>query len=230
LDAELLLNKAKKNGILTKPAAEYTEKEAFQLLMTPGFSTKENVTEYSGRGVGMDVVKKNIEKIGGTVLVESKKGHGMSVFLKIPLTLAIVDGMNISVGSSVYTLQITAISQSFKATKEQIILDTDGNEMIMIRGEVYPIIRLHDLYDVPEAITDIEEGILIQVQSGEQSACLFVDQLIGMQQIVVKPLPTYLNRYDVKPYGISGCTILGDGNISLILDAGSIIEMVMAKR
>jgi two-component system chemotaxis sensor kinase CheA len=230
LDAEALLNKAKKSGILTKPAGEYTEKEAFQLLMTPGFSTKENVTEYSGRGVGMDVVKKNIEKIGGTVLVESKKGHGMSVFLKIPLTLAIVDGMNVSVGSSVYTLQITAISQSFKATKEQIILDTDGNEMIMIRGEVYPIIRLHDLYDVPEAMTDIEEGILIQVQSGEQSACLFVDQLIGMQQIVVKPLPTYLNRYDVKPYGISGCTILGDGNISLILDAGSIIDMVMAKR
>ncbi|MCL2056517.1 MAG: chemotaxis protein CheA [Oscillospiraceae bacterium] len=227
LDAEKLLQKAAATGILTKPAGEYTEREAFQLLMAPGFSTKEEVTEYSGRGVGMDVVKKNIEKIGGTVLVESKKGQGMSVFLKIPLTLAIVDGMNISVGNSVYTLQITAISQSFKATKEQVILDTDGNEMIMIRGEVYPIIRIHNLYGIYDGITDIEEGILILVQSGEQAACLFVDQLLGMQQIVVKPLPVYLNRYDIKPYGISGCTILGDGNISLILDVGSIIDLVM---
>lgn len=230
LDAEKLLAKARESGILTKPVNEYTEKEAFQLLMAPGFSTKEKVTEYSGRGVGMDVVKKNIEKIGGSVVVESKKGHGMSVFLKIPPTLSIVEGMNISVGSSVYTLQITAISQSFKATKDQIILDTDGNEMIIIRGEVYPVIRLHELYDVPDAITDIEEGILIQVQSGDHFACLFVDQLIGMQQIVVKALPVYLNRYNIKPYGISGCAIMSDGNISLILDAGSIIDMVMDKR
>ncbi|MDR2931902.1 MAG: chemotaxis protein CheA, partial [Oscillospiraceae bacterium] len=230
LDAEKLLIKAKANGLLTKPANEYTDKEAYQLLMLPGFSTKEKVTEYSGRGVGMDVVKKNIEKVGGTVVIESKKGQGMSNFLKIPLTLAIVDGMNISVGGGVYTLQITAISESFKVTKDQVILDTENNEMIMIRGDVYPIIRLHELYGVPDAITDIEQGILILVQSGEQSACLFVDQLIGMQQIVVKPLPVYLNRYDIKPYGISGCTILGDGNISLILDVGSIIDKIMEKR
>ena len=230
LDAEKLLAKGKQNGILTKPAGEYTEKEAFMLLMMPGFSTKDQVTEFSGRGVGMDVVKKNIEKIGGTVHIESKKGYGMSVFLKIPLTLAIVDGMDISVGGGIYTLQITAINESFKATQDQVIIDTSGNEMIMIRGDVYPIIRLHRLYGVPDAITDIEEGILIWVQSGERSICLFVDQLIGEQQIVVKPLPKYLNKYDIKPCGISGCTILGDGNISLILDVGSIIDNVMEKR
>jgi two-component system chemotaxis sensor kinase CheA len=230
LDAEKLLAKAGKNGILTKPASEYTEKEAFMLLCAPGFSTNEVVTEYSGRGVGMDVVKKNIEKVGGSVVIESKKGHGMSVFLKIPLTLAIVDGMDVTVGGGIYTLQITSINESFKATKDQLIVDTNGNEMIMIRGDVFPVIRMNELYNVQEAFTDIEEGILIWVQAGDQSAVLFVDKLIGEQQIVVKPLPTYLKRYDIKSFGISGCTILGDGNISLILDVGSIIEKVMEKR
>jgi two-component system chemotaxis sensor kinase CheA len=230
LDPQKLLEKAKKNGILTKPASEYTEKEAFMLLFTPGFSTKEEVSEYSGRGVGMDVVKKNIEKVGGTVQVESKLGYGMSVFLKIPLTLAIVDGMDVSLGGDIYTLQITSINESFKAKNDQVIVDTEGNEMIMIRGNVYPVVRLHELYNVPNAITDIEEGILIWVQSGDDSACLLVDELIGEQQIVVKPLPKYLNRFGVKGYGISGCTILGDGNISLILDVGAIIEKVLEKR
>jgi two-component system chemotaxis sensor kinase CheA len=102
--------------------------------------------------------------------------------------------------------------------------------MIMIRGDVFPIIRMNELYNVENAVTEIEEGILIWVQAGDQSAVLFVDQLIGEQQIVVKPLPTYLKRYDIKSFGISGCTILGDGNISLILDVGSIIEKVMEKR
>lgn len=230
LDAEALLNKAQGNGILTKPMSEYTEKEAYMLLCAPGFSTKTAVTEYSGRGVGMDVVKKNIEKIGGTVVIESKKGHGMSVFLKIPLTLAIVDGMDIQVGDNIYTLQITSINESFKATKDQLIKDTTGNEMILLRGEVYPVIRLHNLFNVPNALTDIEEGIFIWVQSGDHSACLFVDQLIGEQQIVVKPLPLFLNRYDLKSLGISGCTILGDGTISLILDVNSIIEKTMEQR
>jgi len=230
LDAEKLIAKAKSNGILTKPASEYTEKEAYMLLCAPGFSTKEAVTEYSGRGVGLDVVKKNIEKVGGTVVIESKPGYGMSVFLKIPLTLAIVDGMDVTVGGGLYTIQITSINESFKAAREQIIVDTTGNEMIMIRGDVYPIIRLHELFGVPNAHTNIEDGILIWVQAGEQSACLFVDELIGEQQIVVKPLPSYLSRYDAKSYGIAGCTILGDGNISLILDVGSIIEKTMEMR
>jgi two-component system chemotaxis sensor kinase CheA len=231
LDAEYLLRKAEDKGILTKSASDYTEKEAFQLLMAPGFSTKEQVTEFSGRGVGMDVVKKNIEKIGGTVVIESKKGRGTSVFLKIPLTLAIVDGMDISVGGGIYTLQTTSINESFKAKLDQLIVDTDGKEMMMIRGSVYPVVRLHELYNVPNAITDIEEGILIWVQASDgRSACLFVDELIGEQQIVVKPLPKYLSRFDIKPYGISGCTILGDGNISLILDVGNIIDNVVEKR
>ncbi len=230
LDAEKLLTKAKNNGILTKPANEYTEREAFMLLCAPGFSTKETITEYSGRGVGLDVVKKNIEKVGGTVVIESKKGYGMSVFLKIPLTLAIVDGMDVTVGGGLYTLQITSINESFKATPDRIIEDTTGNEMIIIRGDVYPIIRLHELFQVPNAMTSIEDGILIWVQAGDESACLFVDELLGEQQIVVKPLPAYLNRYDAKSYGISGCTILGDGNISLILDVGSIIQKKMEAR
>lgn len=230
LDAEKLLEKAGKNGLLKKSASEYSDKEAFQLLMLPGFSTKEAVTEFSGRGVGMDVVKKNIEKIGGTVNIESKKGQGTSIFLKIPLTLAIVEGIDFKVGGSMYTLQITSINESFKATSEQVFKDTDGNEMIMLRGDVYPVIRLYELYGIKDAVTKIEDGICIWVQSGENSACLLVDYLIGEQQIVVKPLPAYLNRYNIKSYGISGCTILGDGNISLILDAGNIIEKALEAR
>ena len=232
LDAALLLNKAKERGLLTKPMSEYTEKEAFQLLLLPGFSTRDEVTEYSGRGVGMDVVKKNIEKISGSVIIESKKGFGMTVFLKIPLTLAIVDGMNVSVGKSVYTLQIAAVSESFKSTNDQVqvVADTDGNEMILLRGDVYPLIRLHELHGIENACTNLEDGVLILVQSADEYACIFVDQLMGTQQIVVKPMPTYLNRYDIKSYGISGCTILGDGNISLILDAGSMIDKVIAKK
>ncbi len=108
--------------------------------------------------------------------------------------------------------------------------DTNGNEMIIIRGNVYPIIRLHELFGVPNAHTNIEDGILIWVQSGEESICLFVDELLGEQQIVVNTHPSYLSRYDAKSYGISGCTILGDGNISLILDIGSIIDKTMEKR
>ncbi|WRS26338.1 chemotaxis protein CheA [Oscillospiraceae bacterium MB08-C2-2] len=230
LDTEKLLKKAKSAGLLTKPEKEYTEREIFNMLTLPGFSTKEQVTEYSGRGVGMDVVKKNVEKIGGHLTIESKKGYGTTVFLKIPLTLAIVDGMDITVGDGIYTLQITSINESFKAKKEQVIHDTSGNEMIMLRNNVYPIIRLNELYSVPDAITDIEEGLLIWVSDSDKSVCLFVDKLIGEQQIVVKPLPVYLNRYEVKSRGIAGCTILGDGSISLILDVGNIIDTVMEKR
>jgi two-component system chemotaxis sensor kinase CheA len=134
LDAEMILEKAKAKGLLTKPESEYTEKEIFNLLTVPGFSTKEAVTEFSGRGVGMDVVKKNIEKIGGTVTIESVKGVGTNIFFKIPLTLAIIASMEISVGKNVYAIPISTIRESFKATANQLLSDPDGNEMIMIRS------------------------------------------------------------------------------------------------
>ena len=224
LDAEMILEKAKAKGMLTKTETEYTEKEIFNLLTIPGFSTKEAVTEFSGRGVGMDVVKKNIEKIGGTVTIESTKGVGTNIFFKIPLTLAIIASMEIRVGKNIYAIPISNIRESFKATTNQLLSDPDGNEMIMIRGVCYPIIRLHKVFHIQEAQTGITEGILLLVDSGDRLACILADELLGKHQVVVKPLPVYLSRYAAKGVGIAGCTILGDGSISLILDVQGILN------
>jgi len=223
MNAEKLLNKAERNGILTKPKEEYTEREAFQLVMAPGFSTNEVVTEFSGRGVGMDVVKKNIEKIGGTVSVESKLGEGTQFIIKIPLSLAIVDGMELGVGQSIFTVPINSIKESFKLKESQLIHDTDGNEMIMIRGECYPLIRLYSIYDLKPTYENIYDGIIVLVESEGKSACIYADELIGEQQVVVKPFPSMFNDFNIKQNGMSGCTILGDGNITIILDVNNII-------
>lgn len=224
LDAEMILEKAKEKNLLTKPETEYSEKEIFNLLTLPGFSTKQAVTEFSGRGVGMDVVKKNIEKIGGTVTIESIKGSGTNIFFKIPLTLAIIASMEISVGKNVYAIPISNIRESFKANSKQLLSDPDGNEMIMIRGVCYPIIRLHKVFHLQDAQTSIVDGILLLVDSGDRMACIFADELLGKHQVVVKPLPVYLSRYAAKGVGIAGCTILGDGSISLILDIQGILN------
>ena len=224
MNAEKLLDKGEKNGILTKPREEYTEREAFQLVMAAGFSTNEVVTEFSGRGVGMDVVKKNIEKIGGTVSVESKLGEGTSFIIKIPLSLAIVDGMEVSVGKSIFTIPINSIKESFKLRENQLIHDTCGNEMVMIRGECYPLIRLYKCYDLEPTYTDIYDGIIILVETEGKSACIYADELLGEQQVVVKPFSPMFNDFNVKQYGMAGCTILGDGSITIILDISNIIS------
>lgn len=218
MDPHKLLAKAKEKGLLSKPESEYTRKEALNLIMLPGFSTNQAVTEYSGRGVGMDVVKKNVESVGGTISITSEDGAGTTVTMKIPLTLAIVDGMKVTVGSSIFTIPISNIRQSFKVRADQIIRDEYDNEMVERMGSFYPIIRLHNFYRLDTEVTSIEDGILLWVEASDRSYCLFVDDLIGEQQVVVKPLPTYLNSFDLKNYGITGCTILGDGNISIILD------------
>lgn len=226
LDTEAILKKARENGILMKPESEYTDKEIFGLIMLPGFSTNQEVTEYSGRGVGMDVVRKNIEKVGGTLSIDSKRGKGTTFTIKIPLTLAIVDGMELAVGNSIYTLPITSIKQSFKISDDrQVIYDTDGTEMIMLRGECFPLIRLHRLFDAPTEVTELHDGIVIQIENGDKVACIFADELLGEQQVVVKPFPSFLNKYELKKLGLSGCSILGDGSISLILDANNLLNM-----
>lgn len=218
IDPGALLAKAREKGLLTKPENEYTRKEALGLIMLPGFSTNQAVTEFSGRGVGMDVVKKNVESVGGTISISSEDGHGTTVTMKIPLTLAIVDGMKVTVGDSIFTIPISNIRQSFKVKTSQIILDEYGNEMVKRMDSFYPIVRLHNFYHLETEVTSIEDGILLWVEASDRSCCLFVDDLIGEQQVVVKPLPVFLNSFDLKNYGIIGCTILGDGNISIILD------------
>ncbi len=224
LNRDVLLDKAERNGILSKPRNEYSDKEAFGLIMMPGFSTNEVVTEYSGRGVGMDVVRKNIEKVGGSVSVDSVLGEGTVFTIKIPLTLAIVAGMEIGVAEDTFTIPITSISQIYKLSPDtELLYDTDGTEMVMVRGECYPIIRLHQIYNIENALTDLTEGIMIIVESGESRACIFTDRLIGEQQVVVKSFPSFFGRYNVKDLGFSGCTIMGDGSISLILDINCLL-------
>ncbi|MGN1340516.1 MAG: chemotaxis protein CheW [Oscillospiraceae bacterium] len=223
IDPEKILNKARKQGVLTKPESEYTEKEIQNLILLPGFSTNEQVTEFSGRGVGMDVVKANVEKCGGTIVVDSKKGVGTNFIIKIPLTLAIIDGMEITVGDLVFTVPIATIRESFKAEASQILRDTQNNEMIMIRGVCYPILRMHEKFGIDTDITELEDGILLLVETDNKSVCIFADKLIGEQQVVVKPFPAYLTKYNIKGEGLSGCTIMGDGSISLIIDTNTLI-------
>jgi len=217
INRDKVLKKARENGILRKNESEMTEREIFNLILLPGFSTKENVTEFSGRGVGMDVVTKNLEAVGGSVNVDSVEGKGTTITLKIPLTLAIIDGMNIKVGNSRYTIPIIAIKESFRPTENECFQDPDGNNMIMVRGECYPILRLHEYYRVSTEITQFHEGILIMVEHDEKMFCLFADKLLGKQQVVVKALPNYIKGIK-KIEGLAGCTLLGDGSISLILD------------
>lgn len=222
MDPDKILAKAERNGILTKPASDYSKKEILSLLLLPGFSTNEEVTEFSGRGVGMDVVKKNVEAVGGTISITSELGKGSCTTLKSPLTMAITDGMEVSVGRSMFTIPIANIRQSFKTQKEDVILDASGNEIIKCQDAFYPIIRIHDLYNIETEVTNIEDGILIWVETADKSYCLFVDELLGEQQVVVKPLSSFLSNFNIKDSGIGGCTILGDGNISLILDISNL--------
>lgn len=218
---EAVRNKAIRSG-LASPDVEYSHKDIVNFLMAPGFSTNTEVTEYSGRGVGMDVVKKNVEEVGGTVSITSEPGQGMTTTLKIPLTMAIMNGMEVAVGSYIFTIPIHNIRQSFRISQQELIHDASGGELFKCMGSYYPVIRMRDLYNMEEGVTDVEDGILIWLESGELSYCLFVDQLLGEQQVVVKPLPSFLNAFHIKHRGIAGCTILGDGNISIILDVANL--------
>ena len=224
LNRETILRKAASNGLLMKPEEEYSDREVYGMIMLPGFSTNKEVTEFSGRGVGMDVVQKNLEKVGGSISIDSTPGKGTTFTIKIPLTLAIVDGMELVVGNTLFTLPISSIQQNLKLSDTtQLVHDSNGAEMLLTRGECLPVIRLHELYGLETKVTDLTEGILILINSGHKSACLFVDELIGEQQVVVKPFPAFFNKYPLKQIGLSGCSILGDGVISLILDAGNLL-------
>ncbi len=225
LNKEKILSKARAANLITKPESEMNEKEIFNLIFLPGFSTKESVTEFSGRGVGMDVVSKNIGEVGGTVSIDSKEGAGSTVCLKIPLTLAIIDGMNVRVGSSYYTIPIASIRESFRPQKLNLIRDPDGNEMIMVRGQCYPILRLHEIYHIKTKVTDFTEGIFVMVEHEEVMFCVFADELIGQQQVVIKSLPSYIKKSGIIK-GLAGCTLLGEGSISLILDVGGLYSYI----
>ncbi len=224
LNKDALIEKGIAKGLIKKPKAEVSDKEAYGLIFAPGFSTKEQVTEFSGRGVGMDVVMRNIEKIGGSLSVDSTPGQGMSVVMQIPLTLAIIDGMQVSVGGSSYIIPLLSIRESFKPKKGDCFADPSGREMIYIRGNCYPVIRLHEAFNIDTDITEFEQGILMTLETQSQTYCLFVDELVGEQKTVVKPIPVYITRALKGTKCLSGCTILGDGSICLILDINGLLQ------
>ena len=220
LNKDRIMEKAKNNGLLKKPENEYTDKEIFQFIFMPGFSTNEKVTSYSGRGVGMDVVNKNLEFVGGSVVVDSVPGEGSTFILKIPLTLAIIKGMIINMAGSKYTIPIVSIRDSFRANPDDIFMDPSGNEMITVRGDHYNVVRLNEFFGLEGEVKDTADGIMMIIENGDDAICLFVDELIGEQQVVRKTIPKYIKQIR----GISGCTLLGNGDISLIIDVAGFFD------
>ncbi len=222
LERDKILAKARKQGLLddNKPDSAYKDKEVYQFITLPGFSTNEQITEYSGRGVGMDVVVQNIQSIGGTLDIESAPGMGSTMSLKIPLTLAIIDGIVMETGTSSFVLETGVIKEFFRVKEDMMFQEPNGDEYIMIRGECYPVLRLGKWYGLEEYQESVENGIMLILEVEDRKVCVFVDRLIGEQEIVVKPIPSYIKK--VK--GLSGCTQLGDGSIALILDPGGLVD------
>ena len=222
LDRAKIMNKARNQGLLdySKPESAYTDKEVFQFITLPGFSTNEKVTEYSGRGVGMDVVVSNLASVGGSLEIESEKGKGSKMILKIPLTLAIIDGIVMEVGDTSFVIETGAVKEFVSVNQDMMIMDPDNREFVMIRGECYPVLRIGDKYHLTGYQTEVEKGMMVIMEVDGQQLCLFVDRLVGKQEIVVKPIPSYVKK--VK--GLSGCTQLGDGSIALILDGAGLVD------
>lgn len=222
IDPAKVLAKAVERG-LVEPDRGLSASEIYDLLFLPGFSTAQTVTDVSGRGVGMDVVKKNIEALRGFVDVTSEKGRGSTFTIRLPLTLAIIDGMLLQVGSETYVLPTLNIEQAFRPTAESISTVAGRGEMVLLRGQLIPVFRLHRLFGVSGAVEDPTRALLVVIEQEGQRCALLADGLLGQQQVVIKSLGTALG--DVQ--GVSGAAILGDGRVGLILDAGGILRIAI---
>jgi two-component system chemotaxis sensor kinase CheA len=222
LERDKILAKARKQGLLDpfKTDQMYTDKEVYQFITLPGFSTNEQVTEYSGRGVGMDVVVANLSAIGGSLEIDSTPGEGSTMMLKIPLTLAIIDGIVMTVGGSTFAIETSVVKEFINVRENMVHREPGGEESVMIRGECYPVLRLGERYHIEGCQQKIHDGMIVMLEIEEEIVCLFVDSLLRKQEIVVKPIPDYIKKIP----GISGCTQLGDGSIALILDAAGLVE------
>lgn len=219
LNRDKILAKAQSNGLAV--SENMSDSEVFNLIFAPGFSTAEVVTDVSGRGVGMDVVKRNITAMNGVVEIRSALGYGTTISIALPLTLAILDGMSVSLGNSVYVIPLNLIVETLQPRAEDIKTVTGEGRMVHVRGEYLPIIALHSLFNHYTEITDPTEGVLVLIEADGKKSALFVDRLVGQQQVVIKSLETNYR----KVQGVSGATIMGDGSVALILDVPAIIQM-----
>jgi two-component system chemotaxis sensor kinase CheA len=224
MDRERLLAKARENDLNVSDTM--TDEDVWQLIFAPGFSLAKEVTDVSGRGVGMDVVKRNIQGMGGRVEIQSKKGEGTNTRIVLPLTLAILDGMSIKVGAETFILPLSAVLESLQPAKEDMYAMAGDDVVLKVRDEYLPVIAIHEVLDVENAITDPTKSIAVIVQGEGRRYAMLVDELIGQQQVVVKNLE---DNYRKVP-GISAATILGDGSVSLILDITGLHRLSRAKK
>jgi len=221
IDRKRVFEKAVERGLIER-AAPLTDEQIDQLIFLPGFSTADRVSDVSGRGVGMDVVRKNIQDVGGRVVVQNNPGHGTRFVLSLPLTLAVMDGMLVSVGGRRYVLPLTNIVESFRPTPQQARTLVNVGDVLTLRGDYIRLVRLHELFGIANAITEATRGLVVVVETdGGDRVGLLVDELLGQQQVVIKSLDA--NYRPVE--GISAATILGDGCVALILDVGALRVM-----
>ena len=219
LDRGRILQKAMERGLAAHE--QMTDQEVWQLIFEPGFSTAEQVTEVSGRGVGMDVVKRNIKAIGGRVEIDSVAGVGSRMTVRLPLTLAILDGMSVAVGEENYILPLNCVVESLRAEPGMVKSISGVKRLLSVRGEYVPVVALYEVFNVPGAITALERGIMVIVETDGMRAALFVDALVSQQQVVIKSLEANYRKVS----GVSGATILGDGHVALILDVAVLADM-----
>lgn len=219
LDRDHILRKARERGLVA-PEAVLEPAQIDEFIFMPGFSTAEVVNDVSGRGVGLDVVRNNIRTLGGGVEVSSTAGSGTRFMIRLPLTLAIVDGMSLQVGGEIYILPLAWIAETLQVRPERVSQPAGGPEILAVRDEYVPLLRLDRLFNVQARAGSLTEGIVVIVEADGKRVGLFVDDLLGQQQVVLKSLEPHCTRLE----GISAATILGDGTVALILDAGSLVR------
>ena len=220
LNKEKIYNKAIEKGLLSKDG-KYTDAEIYRTIFSPGLSTAEKITDISGRGVGMDVVRANVEKMKGKIEIKSEEGKGSTFIIKLPLTLAIIEGITFALGEQIYIMPLISIIEQMKVKNEQIKPFEGKGEMIKIRDEYLPLIRLHKVFDIDTQVDDIDNGIVVVVEAGYRRCAIFVDELLDQQQVVIKSLDSAFSKHS----GISGGTILGDGRIALIIDIQGLVNI-----
>jgi len=223
LKKEKILKKAETQGILKSDPASMSDKEIWNLIFEPGFSTADKVSEISGRGVGMDVVKRNIEKLRGKIDISSEEAKGTAIILRIPLTLAIIDGISLKVGKQLFALPINDVIEFYKATADQITKTDKQAEVLTLRKEILPVIKLFNVYSLKTEVTSVSEGIMIVAFADGKKAALMADEIVGYQQLVVKALPEYMGDMNT----ISGCSIMGNGDVNLIIDTNALVQQVL---
>lgn len=220
LDRDKIISKAVQNNLINEDDV-LSDEQIYELIFSPGLSTADVVSDVSGRGVGMDVVRRNIRDLGGTVEVTSETDVGSVFTIRLPLTLAIMDGQSVSVGNEIYIIPLVSIVESVQVRPDEIKGVAGKASLYRLRNEYIPIVRLHDVFSIGTECQQLEEGLLIVVEGEGVKIALFIDDLLGQQQVVIKSLETHYKK--VK--GISGATILGDGTVALIIDVAGLIRL-----